>query len=283
MVENIILQNQYKAYTSGLYKTIQLYGDVASTAAGEVMYDFTNSLNPTVDIASANMLDISSIMVKSIHENILTTSDKITLNYIATTQLSNLVYKLFKDQLSALTRDSLSAKVLTDVLKPLTFIANAYDTQQAGEFERILRSSMLTLHAKTTILRSKMESSVVDSYNLFKALYDLYQTPRDGGGASRIMDIGIKYSKDYLKLAIEMNKLEIAMILMHLQNNFVKGFAEAKPIYHGNNIRLYDETDDKALSIFAVYHEDVGIYATKLLPRITMLSALLMMDNQKFE
>jgi hypothetical protein len=140
---------------------------------------------------------------------------------------------------------------------------------------------MLTLHAKTTILRSKMESSVVDSYNLFKALYDLYQTKQGDNGASRIMDIGIKYSKDYLKLAIEMNKLEIAMILMHLQNNFVKGFKEGTPIYHGNNIRLYDETDDKALSIFAVYHADVGIYATKLLPRITMLSALLMMDSQQ--
>jgi hypothetical protein len=282
MVENIMLQNQYKAYTSGLYKTIQLYGDVASTAAETVIGEITpENLKSTAQIATTQLLDISSIMVKSIHENILTTSDKITLNYIATTQLSNLVYKLFKDQLSELTKDTLlSAKVLTDVLKPLTFIANAYDKQQAGEFERILRSSMLTLHAKTTILRSKMESSVVDSYNLFKALYDLYQT-KGGDNASSIMDIGIKYSKDYLKLAIEMNKLEIAMILMHLQNNFVKGFSEGTPIYHGNNIRLYDETDDKALSIFAVYHADVGIYATKLLPRITMLSALLMMDSQK--
>lgn len=124
IVENIMLQNQYKAYASGLYKTIQLYGDVASTAAGEVMHQFNeNNFKSSMSIASVNMLDISSIMVKSIHENILTTSDKITLNYIATTQLSNLVYKLFKDQLSELTTDTLLfAKVLTDVLKPLTLL-----------------------------------------------------------------------------------------------------------------------------------------------------------------
>jgi chemotaxis protein CheY-P-specific phosphatase CheC len=140
---------------------------------------------------------------------------------------------------------------------------------------------MLMMESKIKTIRGKMNSKV--NMNQMMSLMgniikDTIKSGTDNTVPSAIASMAWNLSNDYIKLQLEIEKLELGQIIFHLQNDIIeKTEIQITPSIFKNDIIL---TDD--IEFFTKYH-DKRIYVNKIVQRILRIMSLILMDKEGYK
>jgi chemotaxis protein CheY-P-specific phosphatase CheC len=140
---------------------------------------------------------------------------------------------------------------------------------------------MLMMESKIKTIRGKMNSKV--NMNQMMSLMgniikDTMSKGTDNTVPSAIASMAWNLSNDYIKLQLEIEKLELGQIIFHLQNDIIeKTEIQITPSIFKNDIIL---TDD--IEFFKKYH-DKRIYVNKIVQRILRIMSLILMDKEGYK
>ena len=294
-----IIINNYKRYAENkeLQRSIMsVFGvfDLSDITAKQMFQTFIEYSEPPYMMAKSStkhvlthiapnfgfvLNDISSMMVKVVQENLLTDDDRYAVNYIAGTRIANVVYDLFKikevNDILDIVRDAVpGAKTLNSII---TLTKDIYDGDNNDIYIRIVRSSMLQIDSKLKALRLKVNSKVSINKMLSSVGLLIQEFVKDQKTFD-LAGLAMNISNDYVRLAIEMNKLELALIIFHLQNDILEGSEQkTTPSYLQNNIQLEDDHE-----FLSQYHSDKTKYVSKVLQRVMNIMGLLILEKNKY-
>jgi hypothetical protein len=229
-----------------------------------------------------NLNDVSTFMVKTMNENIITNDDKLSVKYAVGSRIASVIYDIFKiDEVTSLFDSIYNLPFINQLSTIGSFVAHVYDKDTNENYVRICRSSMLMMESKIKTIRGKMNSKV--NMNQMMSLMgniikDTIESGTDNTVPSAIASMAWNLSNDYIKLQLEIEKLELGQIIFHLQNDIIeKTEIQITPSIFKNDIIL---TDD--IEFFTKYH-DKRIYVNKIVQRILRIMSLILMDKEGYK
>ena len=235
--------------------------------ATEVVLDSARELmnNIIKNDLSIYLSEMSTMMVQVVHDNILTKDDEITVKYVVSSKISRMIYSLFKESTLANIMNAAIPNSVTDILQ--TFTATI-DKNNIVNYHRIMRASMLQIDVKVKAIREKINygTSFNKSAMLLAGMVKEYFTQSTKGNNFEFLAYkALEFTQDYINLSIEINKLEIAMLILHLHNSFIANEIDMQSF----KIQWPSENE-----LFNSYDKDKAVYITKIGEKIANIVGL---------
>ena len=266
---NILLGNrvsQAELITQEMFHRFQMF---ALNEANSVPNNFIPNYFYTLN-------DVSSMIVKKINDNIFTDSDKTTVRYVVANQISSLIYEIYPDSFDNL------VNIVTDmpgIKQTYSFgkaLFHIYSGEQYENYIKIGESAMLSLNAERQNIEDRINRGFVGTNDIFKTTLKTVQSiiTNNEGGASILKNVAQNFSNDFIRLKIELVKIELALILLHLQNDILK-------LKDTDNSVLPSKTDysDKFLN---KYHPEKKEYINRIVQKNLILMALLKIERDGY-
>ena len=290
IIKNLKIQLQYSEMTNSIAVALKLDTDPIYIATSKMFQDVKDFASPIVEHGITkyspsllyNLNDVSTFMVKTMNENIITNDDKLSVKYAVGSRIASVIYDIFKiDEVTSLFDSIYNLPFINQLSTIGSFVAHVYDKDTNENYVRICRSSMLMMESKIKTIRGKMNSKV--NMNQMMSLMgniikDTIESGTDNTVPSAIASMAWNLSNDYIKLQLEIEKLELGQIIFHLQNDIIeKTEIQITPSIFKNDIIL---TDD--IEFFKKYH-DKRIYVNKIVQRILRIMSLILMDKEGYK
>jgi hypothetical protein len=268
--------------------------------ASMVRNQITDNVAPKLMISMGN---VYSDIVVSLNTAAPSPEDKKLFNMVAIDQLSGVMYKLvmttdFAKGFAASLKEEAVKRVpfFEPIYKTMKDIYNQQKTEINEQYIKNSRFAMQVLSTQLRIYKSKVATwKLVNNMDLVKLVYKLGVTefqntdPLTGTlskyGNKEFAKLAMSVGKDYVKALLRIEELEMALILLHFQNDFLSNSLKTKLPPDNKHI------DDSNMEILNKYHfinsessNAINSYSSELLKKIVnlmMYNSMLDTQNQQ--
>ena len=268
--------------------------------ASMVRNQITDNVAPKLMISMGN---VYSDIVVSLNTAAPSPEDKKLFNMVAIDQLSGVMYKLvmttdFAKGFAASLKEEAVKRVpfFEPIYKTMKDIYNQQKTEINEQYIKNSRFAMQVLSTQLRIYKSKVATwKLVNNMDLVKLVYKLGVTefqntyPLTGTlskyGNKEFAKLAMSVGKDYVKALLRIEELEMALILLHFQNDFLSN--SLKTTLPPDNKHI----DDSNMEILNKYHfinsessNAINSYSSELLKKIVnlmMYNSMLDTQNQQ--
>lgn len=218
--------------------------------------------------------DVSNMMVRALKSNILTDGDSLTINYIAGSRVASVVYDIFSSsEIFELFQELPGFKIAGSIAE-LVIDQTLKDASE--DVVRMTTGAMNLLNTEIEIRQTKLnsKSSLITNTDIFKMIGTYFTASKDASFTKKLLEVANVVSKDYIRLNIEIQQRELALVLFHLQNDILSG-GESNPSYSKN---LVLANDQKFLNS---YYKDKKNYVNKIAQKLLNIMGLTYIENNK--
>lgn len=285
--------------TSAMFTPAALTLDAAAglanteVATGHIVPNIQNSFLTTLDI-----------IAESIQSSMVVPKDDIkTMKYVAATEMSMLIYNLvnkFSTEgddgiIQSLVKDfdkvpgATTIAAIGSYLKEYTVSAME---KQTDKFVQITKGAMQLINTKRSIMQGRLNNmDITGNIMNLDGVYTLSKMVLKGvtGDVKGIGKDAMKHlaqmSSSYIDLQMEIQKHELALVILHLQNNVLSNKQNGDKFLPENNFEL--STDPSGGDTFLNQYYEVKDfpekYGSQILQRLVNILGLSFVQNSRLE
>lgn len=274
---NFLLGNQVsqaELVTQEMFHRFQMFAlDEAKSTYTNFLPNYFYTLN-----------DVSSMIVKKINDHVYTSSDEMTVKYVIANQVSSLIYEMFSDPLDDVIHEITDIPVIKQAWNIGTAVLNIYSGEQYDNYLAISKSAMRSLATERNNIQNRINRGFSGTNDVIKTTYqtlvstakNILSRNQQSVPVNILKNVAQNFSNDYIRLQLEVEKIELALILLHLQNDILSKDTDKKPVYD-TTINLND--DDNFLLI---YHSEKHIYLQKIMLKNWLIMGLLKIERDGY-
>ena len=215
--------SQANITTQSMFDNLIHYNEPVKSAASSIAYYLWEDSAPEY-IYTVN--DVGSMIVKEIYNHALTTGDEITIKYIIQSHLAKLVYSIFTDQIHTLLDNVIENNAITTIIKNGVALFNYVDTENKNQYFSITKRTMKTLETKMINIHNKLNTGIEindGAVVTYRSMMDIFNSYMNGKSTvTNVLNIiGKNIAKDFVRLKLEIEKLEMAIIILDFQNKIL--------------------------------------------------------------
>jgi hypothetical protein len=282
---NLLLGNQVsqaELITQEMFHNFQIFAlDQAKDTYSRFLPNYFYTLN-----------DVSSMIVRKINDHMYTSSDKATVTYVIANQISSLIYEVFPNDLSYMVDELTEFSGLDHLWNIGKSLFNLYSKEQYEIYIQISESAMKSLSTERDNIQNRINRGFLTTNDVVKTTYQtlvssaknlLFSKIREDIPTNILKNVAQNLSNDFLRLQLEIEKIELALILLHLQNDILStnvnesDTSPKTPSETALNIMLHG--DDTFLS---TYHSNKHVYLQKILLKNWLIMGLLKLERDGY-
>ena len=314
IIDNLYLRTVYREYYTSVftdvanavtYATSAMFAPAARTldaAAGLANTEVTTShIVPNIQNSFLTTLDI---IAESIQSSMVVPKDDInTMKYVAATEMSMLIYNLV-NKFSTEGSDGIIQSLVKDFNKVpgATTIATIWSylmehtvstmEKQTDKFVQITKGAMQLINTKRSIMQGRLNNmDITGNIMNLDGVYTLSKMVLKGvtGDVKGIGKEAMKHlaqmSSSYIDLQMEIQKHELALVILHLQNNVLINKKKTDDIFQPDqtlNLST-DKEESKFLGQYYGVSEFPEKYGSQILQRLVNILGLSFVQNSRLE
>lgn len=212
---------------TGIFADVKSDIETVKNVAVSATNDLANRVTPNFILSLG---DVMKHVVTNMEKATLTSRDRDILTQVAITQLSGIMQKMFHSTQFLETLNNDVSKMVPFYKTMSNALRSAYKNYKANTNEAYIQMSggaMQLLNAEVTIRRKRIEKWVlVSQVDIIKLLYKSAKNSKDNLlnlFGSEIIGLTQNIAKDHIQLNLEIEERELAMILLHFQNDIIRG------------------------------------------------------------
>jgi len=223
------------------------------------------------------MYDVSSTIVKNINKNLYTDSDKFAIGYTISHKMSKILYKIFSGKINQFVEGT---PVIQGIVKQIGHMVKFLGEDTTGVYLATSKAAMNNIYTEKKNIQERINRGFLSNFevtqytlNAFVDIVSRLVKDQQMSDYTLFKDVAQNFSNDFIRLQLEIEKLELALIVMHFHNSFF----EDKPNLD-DNIKLHDDE-----TFFTKYEEKKFLYIQKILMKNLNIMGLLRMEKYGFQ
>lgn len=220
------------------------------------------------------LADVSNMMVDALNKNVLTETDKRTINYVASSKIASFVYEIFStSEIGTLFEEIPGYKTIRNIAD---LVIDQTLKDSSDEVIRMGAAAMRLINAEIINRQTKLNSktSIINSSDMFTMIGTYaksYMFDKDMPMMKKLLEVADSVSQDYIRIHKEIQQRELAIILLHLQNDILSDNMNG-PSY--TDISLLGDTD-----FLKSYYNDKKMYINKIAQKLLNIMGLTFIEK----
>ena len=226
------------------------------------------------------LYDVSSTIVKNINKNLYTESDKFAIGYTISHKMSKILYKIFSGKINQFFEDTL---VIEEIVKQINHMVYFLGKDTNDAYLATSKAAMNNIYTEKKNIQERINRGFLSNFevvkytlNTFVDIVSRLVKDQQMSDYTLFKDVAQNFSNDFIRLQLEIEKLELALIVMHFHNSFFEDKNVSPNL--DDNIKLHDDE-----TFFTKYEDKNFLYIQKILMKNLNIMGLLRMEKYGFQ
>ena len=188
------------------------------------------------------LYDVSSTIVKNINKNLYTKSDKFAIGYTISHRMSKILYKIFSGKINQFVEGT---PVIQGVVDQINHMVNFLGQDTTGAYLATSKAAMNNIYTEKKNIQERINRGFLSNFevtqytlNAFVDIVSRLVKDQQMSDYTLFKDVAQNFSNDFIRLQLEIEKLELALIVMHFHNSF---FEDPGALPKLDDIKLHDD------------------------------------------